>query len=210
MKRLLVLGASGMTGQHVIQQSLARGYQVTAFVRQPDSLARFSEPLRIVQGDIVTQPDALIRALDGQDAVISALGRGHSLRPNGLIEQSVRTIVPAMEKYGPPRLVFTSALGVGRTYAQAPLPARVFFRTLLARVYADKALGDDMLRRSRLEWTLVHPSKLTDGRATGRYRIGEHLELRWWASVSRADVAGALMRCVEDPSTIRQSLIVSA
>jgi putative NADH-flavin reductase len=70
--KLLVVGAAGKTGQHLVQKALAQGHEVTALVRSEypeDGLER----LRIVKGDARSEAD-LIRAMQGQDAVVSALG----------------------------------------------------------------------------------------------------------------------------------------
>ena len=72
--RLLVFGATGGTDRECVDQALAEGHQVTAFVRQPAALAVQHPDLTIIQGDITDQ-DAVRRAIPGHDVVISALGR---------------------------------------------------------------------------------------------------------------------------------------
>ncbi len=205
--RLLVLGAAGPTGRHVVAQAVDQGHAVTAFVR-PSHAVPSEPPVTVVTGD-ATNPDDLGRALPGHDAVISTLGRGLRLRSEGLMERAARALVLAMERLGPKRLIFLSAFGVGDSARGAPLLPRLMFRLILRDIYADKALADDLVRRSALDWTLIHPTQLTNGPRTGRYHFGDSLRLRGVPRISRADTAGFLLSCLTDPSTVRRSLFVS-
>src|SRR6202008_815731 len=63
---------------------------------------------------------------------------------------------------------------------------------ILGRIYADKDAQEWIKRRSRLDWTIVRPTILTDGRRTGAYRA--LVDASDWRSgfISRADVATSL------------------
>jgi putative NADH-flavin reductase len=87
-RNVLVLGATGGTGQHVVTQGLQHGHAVTVLVRNPGRMSVASDRLRVVTGSL-TDGDALATAMRGQDAVISALGVGKSFDPRGLIADSV-------------------------------------------------------------------------------------------------------------------------
>jgi hypothetical protein len=137
-------------------------------------------------------------AMRGQDAVIDQ--RGLSFKSKNLIAQSVPGILATMQAHGIKRLMFTSAAGVGETYQDSPLMAKIFFRTLLRGIYADKAIGDQMIRNSKLEWTIVHPVQLTDGPLTKKYRVAEHLPLSGMPQVSRADTAHFIVDRLGDPT----------
>jgi putative NADH-flavin reductase len=70
--RLLVFGATGGTGRALLDQGLALGHQMTAFVRNP-AVLEARPGLTIVQGD-VTDAAAVSRAVAGHEAILSALG----------------------------------------------------------------------------------------------------------------------------------------
>ena len=209
-KRLLVLGATGGTGQHVVAQALRRGFEVTAFVRDAARLRIESERLRVQKGDITGDDASLASAMKGQDAVISVLGVGKSFKSGGIIGQATPRIVRSMEAAGVRRLVFTSAFGVGETYRDAPTIPRLFMRTLLRDVYRDKEAGEAALRGSQLDWTIVYPTGLADRAGTGQYRVGERLELRGFPTIARADVAEFLLNQVDDVKYVRKGVLVSA
>src|SRR5580765_7080641 len=99
--KVLVLGATGGTGRHIVTQAHAAGHIVTAFDRKAEV--------------------SLEQAVRGQDAVISAIGRGKSFRAQGLIASAADDILAAMKGAGVRRLIFMSALGVGASYQDSPL-----------------------------------------------------------------------------------------
>jgi putative NADH-flavin reductase len=208
LKCVLVLGASGRTGQLLVAKALAHGHEVTAFVRDPSRLAITSERLRVVQGD-AREGVALEQAVRGQDAVISVLGVGDSFKPNGLIAACGPRIVSAMEREGVRRLIFTSGFGVGETYRDAPLPLKFFARVLLKDIYRDKAAGEVPIRASDLAWTLVYPTGMVNKPGRGNYREGERLSIRGLAFIARADVADFLLKQVEDTTYVRKNAVIS-
>jgi hypothetical protein len=116
--------------------------------------------------------------MQGQDVVVSTLGAGRSFSSAGLIARSVPRIVREMMAHGVRRLVFTSAFGVGETYRDVPVVPRILIRLLLGDIYRDKLAGEEQLRGSTLDWTLVCPTGLVDEPVTGRYHVGERLMLR--------------------------------
>ena len=123
-RRILVLGATGGTGQQLVAQALQRGHMVSAFARNPGRVAITSDRLHLIEGSVTTDDQTLTSAVRDQDVVISALGLGKSFRSDGLISQAMPRIVRAMVLQGIRRLVFTSAFGVGETAAAQGFHAR--------------------------------------------------------------------------------------
>jgi len=193
--KLLILGAKGRTGRLIAERAGNQGHEVTAFTRA-------------THGD-ATDREAIAAAMPGQEAVISALGRGNSFKSQQLMSRAMDVILPAMKREEVQRLIVISAFGVGETFYEAPFIAKVFFRLLLRHLYADKAIADDFVRHSGLDWTIVCPTKLTDGQRTGAYRAGEHLEFGGLPKISRADAADFIVKQLTDPAWIHKTVIVS-
>ncbi len=208
-KRILVLGATGPTGRQVVEQALAAGHEVTAFIRDPAKLTRTHERLKIVTGDVTEDGTGLVNAVRGEDAVISALGGGQSLAPHALMERATPRIVAAMKQAAVRRLIFLSSFGVGATFADVPILPRLFIRTLLARVYADKEIGERVIHSSDLDWTIVYAAGLTNGPRTGNFRFGEHLKMHGFPTVSRADVADFLIDQLDDDQFVRKGVFIA-
>lgn len=130
--KLVILGATGPTGRQIVSQALEAGHHVTILARDRSKTPALHERLRVVDGDVRSHA-ALGEAMREQDAVISALGRGMSFKSENLIAESVPGILVTMQTQGIKRLMFTSALGVGDTYRDAPLLPRIFFLYAPAR-----------------------------------------------------------------------------
>lgn len=207
--KLLVLGASGPTGRHLVTQALDQGHEVTAFVRRPEAFDLRHERLRVAEGDTTRDTATLAQAVRGQDAVLSALGVGKTFVPNGLMLKSMLNIIAAMQAELVQRFVLMSALGVGESRKDAPLAARLMYGTLLAPIFADKESAEAELRRSTLEWTIVYPVLLTNGPLSARYRYAERLELFGIPTISRADVAHFMLAETVKPRFMRRSVILS-
>ncbi len=206
---ILVLGATGPTGRCVVEQAVAAGLRVTALVRSPERLPPGVPLARLVTGDLASNPGVLQHAVQGQDAVISALGVGQSFTSRHLITRVAPAIVEAMRVHGVRRLVFTSAFGVGVTRRDLPMLPRLFGATLLRDIYADKEAGERIIEASDLAWTIVHPVMLTDGPPTGRYRVDERLALRGFPRIARADVAGFLLSQTSDAAHVRKHVLIA-
>lgn len=207
--KLLVLGGSGGTGRQIVGQALDAGHDVTVLAREPGKVAIHHPRLKIVSGDTTAGGASLSGGMRGQDAVISAIGRGKTFKSDGLIQRSVPGILGAMQTTGVRRLMFTSALGVGETFRDSPILPKVFFKTLLRDIYADKLVGDDLIRASGLDWTIVQPAVLTDGPLTRTYRSGEHLAMSGLPSISRADTAHFILDRINDTATVGKTIVLS-
>ncbi len=207
--RIVVLGGSGPTGRQIVAKALEGGHTVTAIARRPERLAIQHPSLTAVAADVAAKDQALSRVLPGHDVVISALGRGQALRSQSLIARAAPSIVSAMEGAKISRLVFVSAYGVGGTAPQEAWYLQLVFRVILANIYADKAIGEAIISRSALNWTILAPVILTDQPGTGRYSLREDLSIRGFARISRADVADGALRCMDDPASFRKRLVVA-
>ena len=207
--KLLILGATGGTGRQLLEQGLAAGHEITVLARDRAKVTAQHARLKVLEGD-ATDAAAVGGAMTGQDAVLAALGRGRTFRPERLMERAVPVLLAAMRANNVRRLVFLSAFGVGETIRDVPLFSRLFAATLLRGIYADKLIGDNLIRQSGLDWTIMHPSQLTDGPLTRRYRCGERLPLSGMPKISRADTAHSMLERLTDSASIGKTLLVSS
>ncbi|MGH3800488.1 MAG: NAD(P)-dependent oxidoreductase [Pseudonocardiaceae bacterium] len=201
--KITVFGATGQTGQQVVQQALDKDYEVTAVVRDPSRLGLSHERLRVVRADLF-DPESIAPAVNGSDAVISALG-ATSRKPTSVCEAGVRSIIRAMRATGVRRLVVVS--NSAHTPADGDSAARRLFVFVLGRIlknpFADLRLMEQEIQGSGLDWTIVRPARMTNGTQAGRYRtaLGGHVPAGW--SVARADVADSVLRLLGDDTTVR-------
>ncbi|MDT3439242.1 NAD(P)H-binding protein [Pseudofrankia sp. BMG5.37] len=209
--RFFVLGATGATGGLFIEQALADGHDVTAYVRSPAKVTP-RERLTVVAGD-VRDADALAEAMHGTDAVISTLGLGRARKPDNLIADSTRAIVEAAKHSGISRVLIMSAFGVGESLRKASALARLMYSSGGKAVFADKAAGERYLTSSDLDWTLAYPVLLTNKPKSGKYLaidLAELTRLPGMPRVSRADVAAFLLSAAKDGEWFRRTAVLLA
>ncbi|MGD0471854.1 MAG: SDR family oxidoreductase [Candidatus Velthaea sp.] len=187
--KVLVLGATGGTGRLIVRDALAKGHSVVALVRSKAS-APDLRGANVVEGDARDEA-ALLRALDGCDAVVSSLGTGMSLYGEvTLLSVATPALVAAMTRSGVRRLVCISALGVGDSRGHGGFVFDNLFQPLLLRnAYKDKNRQEDAIRASSLDWIVVRPGALNDEPARGNVRAFTDLAGFHGGKIARADVA---------------------
>jgi putative NADH-flavin reductase len=205
--KILILGATGRTGQHLVLQSLEKNYEVTALARDPSKLNIKHPALTVIKGNVLDK-ELLTRIIENKDSVICSIGAGNSLRSGDLIADTTEILIPAMEEKGVSRLIFLSAFGVGESFAQANFIQKLIFRLPLKNIYADKEKGEKIIRNSKLNWTLVYPVLLTDKPYTGSYKAGEKLPMKGMPKISRADVADFMIKQLTDDSYIKKAPVI--
>ncbi len=205
---LLVIGATRHTGNQVMRQALAAGHTVTALARDPARIDVQHERLRVVRGDVL-DPATLAPAMAGCDAVVSSLGATAAYRaPTTLYSDGMRNIIQAMRAAGVGRLVAVTAAPLSRDKDDT-LRSRLINKvlwTFIKELYSDMARMEEVIRTSDLDWTIVRPPKLTNKPPTGHYRTAINRSVRGGYSISRADLAGAILTLLDDPTAIHAAI----
>ena len=201
---VLVIGATGGTGRAVVKQALEDGHDVTALVRNPAKFPLTHERLSVMRGDVMDAA-SIEGAMHGQDAVLCALGHKRWLGPSKILSEGTRNIVRAMEKHGVKRLVVETALGVGDSAGRLGLYYTLFTIPFILPFYwYDKGRQERVVRESSLDWVIVRPGQLTNGRKRGIYRHGPRAgHYLWSVSVSRADTADFMLQQLGDTPYLR-------
>ena len=201
--QIAVFGATGGTGQQVVQQALAAGHSVTALVRDPSRLAAQDERLTVVEGDVLDRAK-VDETVSGADAVIVSLGNT-SNNPDYIVSRGTEVIVDAMTAAGiPMRLIVVSSLGVGESRDQVPFAFKMLMNTVLKKAMDDKERQEALVKASGFDWIIVRPGGLTNGPATGSYKAGVDVKLTA-GQVSRADVAAFVLLQLDDDTYLHQA-----
>ncbi|PWK59873.1 NAD(P)-dependent oxidoreductase [Roseicyclus mahoneyensis] len=202
--KITVIGASRGIGRKVVDHALSRGHGVRALARGADTMGIEADGFEPVAGD-ATDPVALARAVAGADAVILTLGVPRDLRAlrrTTLFSDATSALIPVMEAAGVRRLLAVTGFGAGDSAAKLSSLEKIPFKLFLGRAYADKALQEEMIRASSLDWTIVRPGILNDNAMSKKYKVLVEPETWRQGIVSRADVAHFLVQAAEDGSHI--------
>lgn len=206
--KVLVLGAAGGTGRLIVLDALARGYSVVALVR---SKARAIDlpGAAIIEGD-ARDETALLRALNGCDAVVSSLGTGLSpFRKVTMLSTATRALISAMMRSGVRRLICITGVGAGDSRDHGGfLYDRLILPVLLRSVYEDKDRQEAAIRASSLDWTIVRPVMLSNEPARGNVRAVTDLAGVHGGKIARADVARFVVDQLTTDIWLRQTPVV--
>jgi putative NADH-flavin reductase len=200
------LGATGATGQLIVRDAAASGHYVVALVR---AKAGSNLPgAEVIEGD-VRDEGTLARALNGCDAVVSALGTGMGFREVDLLTVATRALVAAMTRAGVRRLICISALGVGDSRNHGGFVFdRLFQPLLLGAAYKDKERQEAAIRASSLDWVVVRPAMLTNGSPRGRIRATTDLAGVKGGKIARAEVAQFVVEQLTTDTWLRRTPVI--
>jgi putative NADH-flavin reductase len=202
-----IFGSTGKTGIELVKQALEQGHAVTAFVRDPARLVVENENLTVVTGDVFN-PSSVVKAIEGQDAVICALGAGSDLKKTTVRTTGTINIINSMQKNNVKRLIVVTAMGVGESWNTLSLFNKFFFATLLKSSRDDHETQEAAVKESGLDWTIVRPSGLTETPRTGIYDVGENI-LATTSKIARADVADLILKEVEENALIGKAVTIT-
>lgn len=209
--KIIVFGASGATGKELVRQAQRQGHTVTAFVRDRSAYPAVSG-VQIAPGD-VRVTNSVADAVAGHDAVMVALGP-RTIGRSDLLACGSANIVAAMHKRGVRRIIALGAAGAMPGFAKKQgVAGRIFFSalmgTVLKNVMKDQGELEKHIGGSGLDFTIVRPARLTNGRATGAYRAdGEALPARW-KPISRSDLAAFMLQQLSDRTYMRSAVYLS-
>lgn len=195
MTRIAIVGASGATGLLVVDQALARGWEVTALVRRAGALDERTG-LSVVVGDPLDPAEAAA-GIGAADAVVSVIGWRRRLRgpsTTTVYSRCARALTSAVAERRTGRVVFCTSAGVEPHDPGEPWPYRHIVKPLwLAPGYDDMRRAEDVVRAAAVEWVLVRPVRLSNGPPTGRTVVSERFRPPHAAFLSRADLAAFLL-----------------
>jgi putative NADH-flavin reductase len=195
---IVLAGATGNIGSHVLDEALRRGHRVTGLTRDPTKLAARSG-LQVKKAS-TTEVVSFADALRGHDAAIL------SVKWN---ENDVHRVLDALRKAGVKRCLFVVGAGSllrndGRTHfdhmAEKGIQPPTSKPAALALAEVQKVTD--------LDWTAISPpASIQPGERTGTFRMGrDHLleDDEGKSEISREDFAIAILDEIEKPKHIRQ------
>lgn len=158
-RTVALLGGTGMIGDHLLREALARGYAVRVLARTPAKLSEFAGQITVVQGDAL-DPTAVAALLRGSDVVISALG---PVKADGDAARYINTtatgnVLRAMQDEGISLYMVVSGAAVAMPGDRRNLLGW-WIRTLaqigLSQALQDKQAEYELLATNHADWMLV-------------------------------------------------------
>ncbi len=202
--KVIIFGATGKVGQHLVKQALEKGYHVTAFARNPGKLDVINDKLHIVEGDVLDAV-SVEKAVQGHDVVFCALGMP-LMNNERLRSKGTENIVNAMQKVGVKRFVCLSAMGTGDSFALLPFHYKYIIVPLfMRRLFADHTLQEGHVKNSTLNWTIVRPASFVKDSKGASYRGGLTVKDKPFAlKISQSHVANFMLKQIGCEKYMRQ------
>jgi nucleoside-diphosphate-sugar epimerase len=214
--RILLLGSTGRTGGHLLEQALQCGHTVHALVRDKSKMKLAHANLILFEGS-PSDKGMLENAMKGCEAIISALNISRTsdfpwakLRsPEDFLSAVMKNIIDLSPKHSIHRILFTSAWGVAETRKDIPGWFRWFIEQSNIRYpYDDHARQEDLLKQTSLHWTAVRAVGLTNSNNNKEVMVSLNNEPKPKLLISRRHVAAFMLDALEKNLYVGQMPVV--
>ena len=209
MKKVAIVCAAGKQGTCLVNEAIARGYDVTGFVRGNDKIANPQAKKVVKDLFDLTRAD-----LEGFDVVIDAFG-AWTPETLPLHQTSLKHLCDILSGTKVRLLVVG---GAGSLYVNPEHTLQVkdldsFPAEFKPLANAQGAALDDLRKRDNVQWTFLSPAGdfVADGPRTGKYVLGGEeyfVNAKGESRISYADYAIAMIDEVESARHIRQRFSV--
>ncbi len=216
-KKLFILGSTGRTGKYLLEEALARGYEVNILVRDAKKISISSEKLKIFGGNPTNKED-LAKALHGCTHVLSALNISRSsdfpwsgLRtPKDFLDKMVQNLIDLSKNNSLKNVVIISAWGVAETKQDIPF----WFRWMIdfsniKYGYLGHEQQEKRLQNSDLNYAIIRPVGLTNFENSKTIIVTKNNYPKPNLLISRKNVALFMLDVLEKESLNRQVITIS-
>jgi putative NADH-flavin reductase len=210
--KITVFGANGLTGRQLVQRALDAGHDVVAVTRHPADYPLTHERMVVAEAD-AHDPGAVARAVEGADAVLSALGVPFTRKPIDIYSAGVSAIVEAMMLHGVKRLAVVSSTAVEpHRHADGGFVLNRIMQPMVSQTigkstYTDMRAMEAILRESMLNWTVIRSAGLFDADHVSDYQVSDGpLD---GVFTSRADLADLLLVQAGDTNYVGKAVEIT-
>ncbi|KAG8011870.1 Flavin reductase (NADPH) [Nibea albiflora] len=215
--KVAVLGATGQTGQYLVNQALQQGHTVTAIVRNPGKLTVHHDNLKVVEADIFSA-ESLKTHFKGQDVIMSCLGfpasifsavTGYTL--------SMKVMISAMREAQVNRIItMTSWYTEPNSGTQSPYLIRFLLLPLIRSVLTNMHQMEQFLQDTEdINWTVVRPPGLKNLPASAQeflthegYFVPDNSGYPVGSTVGRGDVARFMLSLLNNNAWVKKGVAI--
>lgn len=165
--KLVIFGATGQAGVHLVKQAIWRGHHVRAFGRNVFDIKFEDDKLELIKGAVFDEKD-MYEAIKGCDAVLSTLGGAF----DGIDKTrslGMKNIVTQMKKAGVNRIIALGGSAILNAGENKLIIETKDYPTQFLAIGKEHLKAYEYLRDSNLDWTFVCAPNLVDGDPTGNY-----------------------------------------
>lgn len=216
--KIAVVGATGQTGQYLVNQALLQGHVVTALVRNPGKLTVTHENLKVVTADIFSA-DSMKTHFKDQDVVMSCLGFPASFFTGVTgYTRSMTAMVSAMQETHVNRIItMTSWYTEPNSGTQSSYLIRFLLLPLIRSVLSNMYEMEQLLQKTEdINWTVVRPPGLKNLPATAQeflthegYFVPDNNGQPPGSAVGRGDVARFMLSLLNSNAWVKKGVAIT-
>ena len=198
MSSIVLFGATGKTGLALSKLISGKNLELFAAVRPGrDSglLESFGAKILIIDALDQDQVHNALRDLNKDNIIVSLVGGRHPELCIRIDHPANKNIIETSVELGFSRFIFITSIGSGESKPQLPK----VLKPILGPIADEKTKAENVLRASKLDYTIIRPGQLTDEEVSGDGILTEECIL---GTMSREDLALMIMKCIEDGKTI--------
>jgi putative NADH-flavin reductase len=207
--KITLFGATGMVGRHIIELAVLKDITVRAFGRNVfEKLPTERNNLELFKG-YVFQEDDVEAALDGADAVLSALG-GDTGGEDKTRSLGMKTIAAAMEKTGVKRIVAVGGVGILKADEHTLIFQTPKFPAVFKPVSEEHFKAWQHLVKSSLDWTMVCPPMIVDAGLSGKYFTKQDYPALGAGRINAGDLADFMLREITERQFVKSRVGITS
>ena len=203
---VLVFGANGKLGTHVVNQALDKGYKIKAFVRNPEKYTLTKgQDVEAVKGN-ATNIENVKHAMEGADIVVSCLGNPQKKEIYIMEKAYSNIMLAASASHLSPRCLMISSIGIGGS--------SWLVKFLLKKIGGKEGFTDfenaekRVLEKKDVSFVVIRPAGLTDKKGKEKYHLITKPTVFFPKFISRSDVAKFFVDCISDTSYDGKAIMI--
>jgi len=200
--KIAIFGATGDTGHRFCRRAIDAGHQIVPFSFRRTEINGVIE-IQSTPLDL-NDDDAVLQALEGVDAIVSAIGGEKNSR-----RFSIAQLTKHATTKGITRLISIGGAGILSSSTGELLKNQSFYPDFLVPISNAHYEVWQALEQSTLQWTMICPGVMREGLSTGSYRHQATTSLPDMKGILYDDVAHLILECLEKKLYIRNKVSIS-
>ena len=209
--KIAILGSTGFVGRVLLEKALENGYQIKTLVRNPEKLGIYKDKVEFIQGDI-TQLEKIKQCFVGVEAVLSTIPPERNTKEPEKYAGIMKDLITILEANGIKRFIHIGGAahdgGENENWTFGRKMLRFFLNIVWKQGLIAKQLEWEVLRNSNLDWTLVRPPRIRQGKSKGKTVADEKNLIK--TEIYVEDLANFMLLQINSKDWVRKAPLVAS
>lgn len=210
--KVIVFGATGGIGKHVLKYALELNYQVVAYVRNPQKIEITNDNLTIIKGEL-NEYEKIKEAMIGCNVVISTIGVPMKFKYDEMNSLNAHiNIIKAMKENNINRIIDWATPSIkfqNDTTSIITIVPGIMASILFKKSKEELVKISEIITTSDLEWTIIRFIAPKNSPFTGKVKVGFG-DTKMSFNISRSDIAKFMVDQIESTKYINSMPIIGS